>query len=634
MTMSMLTLRTNPTSMKQILLPVFLTILTLQSYAQDAPAQTTPEQNVEEPKKEKKEKKEKKAAEVKTETVAASPAEAPKEEQKIASQSKGPKPKVPYHFMANVHGGIGLMNYLGDVRDRSNTTVHRVGNRAGYNFGIGGNVTNYLEVNVDVLMGKLNGNENNYGEHRNFEAKVFTAGASLTYNFKNFIRDPKGITPFISVGVSYSDYNLYADLQDGDGNVYYYWDDGLIRNVDQSSPATDDIKIIERDYKYETRLNEFPITAVAIPIGAGIDFNASRKFAVRLGAHYYFTTSDKIDNYANTGGLLQNDGFFYTSMSVYYRFDPFKKKAPKVETDGELYSGLGEIEEADSDGDGVSDFFDRCAATPKGLPVDANGCPADDDKDGIPNYKDKQLNTPSGSVVDPNGVAISYEDIYKTYGTDTVTLARKNVTQDWLFSQPDNSKYTVHVGTYTNYDIPTQLKMRLAKMEGLVERKINDSVSVFTLGLFDDFAAAEKKQNELIKSGIDDAFGVRQNSVANVAENLKEIKVETDKGTRKALPLEFENKPTLAYGVEIREYRLRIELDRLSKLIAQHGVEMKTTTGGMKVYTIGAFKTLAEAQALEKEVVSMGVKNPAITAKYNNQPIELEKAREIEAGGN
>ncbi|MCF8463634.1 MAG: hypothetical protein K9G41_02240 [Flavobacteriales bacterium] len=660
--------------MRYPILFILICAFIIPSFAQDAPStpekaepkkeknETPKKETVKKTKEAKQEKAEKEKSEAKPSTVTekteapkkekANPkvvsenAEAPsKEETKIESKSKPPKVKVPYHFMANIHGGIGLMNYFGDIRDKSGTTVHRVGSHPGYNFGIGGNVTNYLDVNVNVLLGKLTWNQNPSTKVTplNFEAKVFTVGAELVYNFKNVIRNPVGITPFISIGVSYSDYDVYADLQgtDRDGNTwnYNYWDGvenrGLIYNLPQGTANPDDVQTLSRDFEYETRLNEFPISAVTIPIGAGFDFNASRKFAIRLGSYYYFTTNDMIDNVAGGDkGFFSNDGFLYTSLSVIFKFDPFKKKAPKVDVAGPEYGDLSEIENDDSDGDGVTDLLDRCAGTPKGLVVDDNGCPADEDRDGIADYKDKQLKTPAGSVVDPNGVAVSYQDIYKNYGSDTASLARKSVDQDWLFSQKNaDPSYTVHVGTYTNYDIPTQIKMRLAKMEGLVETKVNDSISVFTLGKFDNFEAAEKKQNELIESGIDEAFGVNEGAIPDVGVDLGVIgfKSGQEQQALRRASLALEDKDVLSYGVELREYRLRIEIDKLSKLIAQYGVQMKTTEGGMKVYTIGSFKTFAEADALEKQVISLGVKNPAITARFNNQDISIEDAKEKEA---
>ena len=57
----------------------------------------------------------------------------------------------------------------------------------------------------------------------------------------------------------------------------------------------------------------------------------------------------------------------------------------------------------DSDGDGVPDNLDQCPNTPRGVAVDANGCPLDTDGDGVPDYLDKCPNTPKGVMVDAVG---------------------------------------------------------------------------------------------------------------------------------------------------------------------------------------------------------------------------------------
>lgn len=57
----------------------------------------------------------------------------------------------------------------------------------------------------------------------------------------------------------------------------------------------------------------------------------------------------------------------------------------------------------DSDGDGVDDANDDCPGTPKGVEVDATGCPLDSDGDGVTDDKDRCPNTETGVAVDAEG---------------------------------------------------------------------------------------------------------------------------------------------------------------------------------------------------------------------------------------
>jgi OOP family OmpA-OmpF porin len=61
----------------------------------------------------------------------------------------------------------------------------------------------------------------------------------------------------------------------------------------------------------------------------------------------------------------------------------------------------------DSDGDGVPDYLDKCPGTPSGVEVDTKGCPIDSDGDGVPDYLDKCPGTPRGVPVDDTGCPIA-----------------------------------------------------------------------------------------------------------------------------------------------------------------------------------------------------------------------------------
>jgi outer membrane protein OmpA-like peptidoglycan-associated protein len=60
----------------------------------------------------------------------------------------------------------------------------------------------------------------------------------------------------------------------------------------------------------------------------------------------------------------------------------------------------------DSDGDGVPDYLDKCPGTPTGVAVDTTGCPIDSDGDGVPDYLDKCPGTPRGAKVDAKGCPV------------------------------------------------------------------------------------------------------------------------------------------------------------------------------------------------------------------------------------
>ena len=62
--------------------------------------------------------------------------------------------------------------------------------------------------------------------------------------------------------------------------------------------------------------------------------------------------------------------------------------------------------EQDSDLDGVRDHLDRCADTPFGAKVDANGCPIDSDADAVFDGLDQCEGTLAGCVVDENGCPV------------------------------------------------------------------------------------------------------------------------------------------------------------------------------------------------------------------------------------
>ena len=101
-----------------------------------------------------------------------------------------------------------------------------------------------------------------------------------------------------------------------------------------------------------------------IPLGGGFKMNITPDFAIQYLVFYNLTNGDTRDL---DKGDRKNDKFLSHSVGLVFSFG-----APK-----------------DSDGDGVPDKLDKCAATPGDVSVTISGCPVDTDTDGIADYLDK-----------------------------------------------------------------------------------------------------------------------------------------------------------------------------------------------------------------------------------------------------
>jgi len=167
----------------------------------------------------------------------------------------------------------------------------------------------------------------------------------------------------------------------------------------------------------------------------------------------------------------------------------------------------------DADGDGVADKDDKCPDTPKGVKVDAFGCPLDTDKDGVIDSLDKSPNTPDGIDVDKDGRPIDtdgdgvadYLDKCPTVagskennGCPVIEKAAQETVAPEMQIEP----------VYFDYDKSNILQVEKAKIEKLVKLlKSNDNYSVDLTGNADskgeeeyNMKLSERRINSVVKS--------------------------------------------------------------------------------------------------------------------------------------
>jgi OOP family OmpA-OmpF porin len=100
--------------------------------------------------------------------------------------------------------------------------------------------------------------------------------------------------------------------------------------------------------------------------GAGIRFRMTDVLSLNYQATFGYMNTAHNNPEQNTVAPSGNDQFLMHTVGLGFNL------------------GAGK----DGDKDGVSDKKDKCTGTPKGVKVDANGCPLDSDGDGVVDYQD------------------------------------------------------------------------------------------------------------------------------------------------------------------------------------------------------------------------------------------------------
>ncbi|MCB9191921.1 MAG: hypothetical protein H6602_09685 [Flavobacteriales bacterium] len=427
--------------------------------------------------------------------------------------------------------GGGVTRFMGDVQDLSEkVNVHQIGNRAAYDLNIGLALSKSFILNLNAIYGKLSGNENTFGQHRNFETQMILAGFNTEYNFAGLWKKRLPVlNPFITVGGYYGNYfNISTDLMTEDGTQYHYWNNGRI--LDQAETGLElidrEAENMVRDYKYETSLIDGSVHTFTAAVGFGLDLHISKALSVRLMSRYFHAINDKVDGHYSSGVSSMRDGYFFNQLSLVVNTIAFGKSRRSAEP---IYkylfdvSQLETLEQEDRDGDGVLDLQDFCANTPAGIEVDKNGCPLDKDEDGIADYKDVDPNTPKGEIVNSKGDYVDYELIesrWIDYQGARIISWDKNYSNP-RFTNEDSYSVTFAVKKGEQIDEASLLK----KYPKLVKKELSDSLIVFNMGTYDKFETAQEATLRTHQAFTHDAVVVNSEYINKVASDLSGVEI-------------------------------------------------------------------------------------------------------------
>jgi hypothetical protein len=583
------------------------------------------------------------------------PIETPSE----SKQSNPEPPSLGEVFKPKISFGVGMLSFHGDLYSKHYQAPWT--GRIGYDLNISQRLFKPLQLNFNILFGKLGANEWIDNRQENFQSEIRSGGLSLLYDFGNFIPERSRIRPWISLGISSFEFLSKTDLRDKNGNKYYYWSDGSIKNIDESAPTASLAVNLNRDYIYETDIRElnkdgfgkYQERAWAFPIGAGALMKVTDRFDFKIGFQYYFTTTDYLDGITNksTGtrsGTKQKDNFVYTSFALQYDL-VFNKKTQADTLPEDYFKDVDwlAIDNGDYDEDGVKDWDDKCHGTPKGVKVDSAGCPFDDDIDGIANYKDDELTSPSGLEVNAKGVALTddyWQNWYNQY-MDSGNVVKTQIVENFYAVKKDSSStdlknkevYTVVLARYAG-PVPNDEMAYLLSIGDVMSTVLPDNTTVlYTAGTYKEIQNAVKRRDEFRAEG-------NKNAEVGYFKDGDIISLSNDDINKLSQPAitSTNNIPTtnlldgvdasanefgsgdIVYRVQLGAYR-----NRISKEIFKNAgkvVELKTDDDFYHYATKG-FKTIQSAANSKANLVLEGYSDAFITAYKDGKRIPMSATK-------
>lgn len=253
-------------------------------------------------------------------------------------------------------------------------------------FGYGGYIKNQFTHNIavqaDFLRGDLKANNNKelgngtvlqspYSSYKTELHWAASLSGVVTFGNVNWFNERNAVIPYVSVGGGIASYNPVLMLEDKTTTV---------------------------DYKHGGSIKEF-----YVPVGTGLKIMFAPGINFDLGYRMNFVDGDNLDGYrAGTQKDKFSYGFAGLEFAVGNRNTPQlmmvnpaaqlrqdlqdennalsaslteseQRTEQKLALIGNLQNELAQLKK-DSDGDGVSDYFDKCAGTAANEKVDGAGC--------------------------------------------------------------------------------------------------------------------------------------------------------------------------------------------------------------------------------------------------------------------
>ncbi len=271
----------------------------------------------------------------------------------------------------------------------------------------------------------------------NYRTHIQDLGIQALVNLNNvrFHKDKSKIAVYTGAGVGMSWYHAKINSLDANGNNYaalfnkvaaaqtitYSNRRAILKQLRDGMDNTYETEGESERNSHGTLGNNVLLPSFTFILGAS--YKLSDRINIALEDRHTFVPTQLLDGQRWQEQTLtepvrqaNNDSYNYLSLGLNFNLGSKAKNVQPLWWLNPLDYAYGEINNPkhmklpkpvldDTDGDGVTDQFDKEPNTPAGCAVDSHGVSRDTDGDGVPDCKDKQLITPTEcQPVDADGV--------------------------------------------------------------------------------------------------------------------------------------------------------------------------------------------------------------------------------------
>ena len=578
-------------------------------------------------------------------------------------------PNDEFLFKPQLSLGTGMLTFYGDIGS-NHRGYHPMVSRLATTLRLINPLNDFLDLGFYVLFGQISANERTLTRNLNFNSNITTGGVTINYNFNHFLKKGRNVEPYIHVGLESIEFLSKTDLQDANGNTYYYWSDGTIKDMAENDPNADNAVDLVRDYTFESDIREqnfdgfgkYQERTFGIPLELGANFHVGERLKFRVGSSVHFTFTDLIDgvtseSLGNRIGDARNDKMLFTHIAMCYDFNIKSKKKPKVDIIDEDSEKYYREDVEDADGDLIVDHMDNCPNTPQGVEVDEFGCPLDDDIDGVANSFDDELLSMEGALVDINGVTMTDDDhienyrrykdsigefsqwdtLHRTWGSDPRSLKTLIDTRNLT---PKSKELYIVIGSDIQGVSPNELWKKLANRDFQVKES-GDSI-LYVMGGYDPNIVADvikelendsvevqgvveiNDQDEITPVDVDEII-----AESNVTEETEEeLPIENESNTDTAIVEEFV--PVIDPETQLASFRIQIGAfsRKISKSVFGDLPNVVSVRGddGLYRYFSGSYTDKAKAATHKVNLTTSGYNDAFIVAFKDGKRVTLREA--------